>query len=267
MSLLDPWRQSRMKLRFTPFLRLPIELQLHVWDYFVASDTRIVEVRWASEQGFTFHSSPPAPLSVCHTSRQYTQSRYLTSVLKRFDISKPNKSPQTLFDFERDILYFPYPSSCPISHRRSLAWFLRGLDVKDTEALRNLAFTIPVCNQHHKSSHGTIGRTIGDIFRQIQVIARRSCRLHLKTLVLVLGDPGGRSNFYEGVQGFTKIKLEDQYLEVFQRFCDFWLMEPVCLNAGGPTPRQYSDSWSWGHPQIELGRADRIYENGDIMGN
>lgn len=85
-----------------------------------AREPRIVEIHWASESGFNAHIHLPALLSACKESRKI--SFPIHSRTGHFGFFT---NSVFWFDPDCDILYFPYPSDCPLSYGFSLASFLR----------------------------------------------------------------------------------------------------------------------------------------------
>jgi len=108
---------------FPYFRLLAPELQNMVWDWAARNHSRIVEVSWRSGDGFSFHSHPPPLLSICKRSRDVAWNFYHSSKFTRRDTSS-----FAYFNYDTDILYFPYRFSCSTSYGLSLESFLAKLD-------------------------------------------------------------------------------------------------------------------------------------------
>jgi hypothetical protein len=240
---------------------------MKIWEY--AIETRVVEVHWRSLEGFTFHTYPPALLSVCRESRAVSYQLY-------HDSSMCLPAACALFNFNRDILYFPYPFQCSTSYGRSLEAFLTRLE--KTEQLRHLALALPLQEPKHEIStnelnerhplfrHGATSKDSMSFATRIQSIARRAGSLSLETITLVFEDPmlchpeGKPTNLDLGVaRTFTDIQSsEDNPSELWKARTEHFkwrLTLPHDNDDSPPTPR---DSWNtWGTPEVYIKKVDR----------
>ena len=166
---------------FIFFPRLPMEMRLEIWK--AALHPRIVEVHWASQCGFTFHSYPSPLLSACKESKSVAAPSYFDTLIHQGGIS-------AYFNFEYDILYFPYRYPCSTSYGMSLESFLDKLDKDDVPRIRHLALSMPALAPR-KSLEDLLTLDLSKystFFANIQRIARRVRNLDLKSIALVLGD-------------------------------------------------------------------------------
>jgi hypothetical protein len=109
---------------FYPFPRLPAEIRMQIWKD--AFEARIIEVHWSSPESFTFHSFPPALLSVCHESRSISRPYYCREKISLTTRTASWTGPrEAMFNFEKDILYFPYQFQCSHTYGLLLETFLR----------------------------------------------------------------------------------------------------------------------------------------------
>jgi hypothetical protein len=169
------------KRAFNFFPRLPVELRLEIWK--TALHPRIVEVHWASQCGFTFHSYPSPLLSACKESKSVAAPFYFDTLIHQGDIA-------AYFNFEYDILYFPYRYPCSTSYGLSLESFLGKLDKDDASRIRHLALSMPAL-AHRNSLEDLLTLDLSKcstFFANIQRIARRVRNLELKSIALVLWD-------------------------------------------------------------------------------
>jgi hypothetical protein len=172
---------NQVKMTFIFFPRLPTELRLEIWRVTLSLHPRIVEVHWASQCGFTFHSSSPL-LTTCKESKSVAAPY--------FDALNHQEDFKAYFNFENDILYFPYRYPCSTSYGMSLESFLGKLDKDDASRIQHLALSMPVLSTRKSLQH-LLALDLSDcstFFANIQRIARRVRDLNLKSITLVLGD-------------------------------------------------------------------------------
>ena len=271
---LEPQLLIIMASTFESFPSLPIELRMKVWEG--AVESRVIEVHWRSLEGFTFHTYPPALLSVSRESRAVTYPIF-------HDSSMCLPAAYAFFNWDRDILYFPYPFKCSTSYGRSLETFLTRLE--RSKDLRHLALALPL--QEPKNELSTTKLNERDpLFRQmgtnkdsmtfatrIQAIARRAGSLFLESITLVFEDPilchpEGKPTYMDpGVaRTFTDIKTSDENpselwkarTENFQWRLTLPHDDNDFNNAGNlppGTPRNSRNTW--GTPEVYMKKVDR----------
>jgi hypothetical protein len=252
-----------MSLVFPQFPRLPLELRIQIWRYAVVDNSRIVEVHWASENGFTLNSYAPAVLSACRESREHTRQLYGTTKIHRPDASQEGLNAQAAFNYAHDILYFPYPSPCLNSHGISIAHFLRRVSKEDSRKIRHLALSLPLQIPPQGVTTDLIDEMCNQ-FSHLQNIARQSSALQLDTLTLVFSDPIPMANGCGVGFGFGELPLDQKRLARLRRVCKSKLQAGVRRNLHGP-PSQSSPPRNWGNPRIDVRTVERKIGRGHLV--
>lgn len=261
MASLD--EASEVFQTFLSFPMLPLELRIEIWRCAALADSRIIEVHWACGKGYSLHSYPPALISTCRESRQHTWELYGRDELERRNTDSNPQLVYTAFNYERDILYFPYASPCPVSLGRSLALFLLPFSRAEgrLKEIRHLALSIPPpdvsTDEFNQIKH------ICDRFARIQEIARNSCDLQLDTLLLVL-DKMSYDNKHEVVRNFRELKHGYCFMESVRKICSEVLEAPVSPNPNMGRLGATGTSGTWGNPKIKVLSPVRRYDNGQF---
>lgn len=249
-----------MSKTFVRFPKLPLELRIEIWRCAALADRRIIEVHWACGKGYTLHSYPPALISTCRESRQHTWRLYGRDELERHQGDDHPQLAYTAFDYERDILYFPYASSCSVSLGRSLAQFLLPFchGKERSREIRHLALSIP---SPYRYANGVRIEDLCNQFVRIQEVARKSCDLQLDSLLLVL-DNMSYDNEREVVRNFEEPRLECCDMERVREICKSALEAPVSTDPNMGRLGATGVSGSWGNPRIQVMFANRRYDYG-----
>lgn len=189
---------TTMLTTFTAFSKLPKEVQILIWKCAILERPRIIEVNYRSS-AYSFSTGPSIFLNVCQASRtaqslvdktavvtsRLTREGISTPALARLGSGPPPRKTETsvAFDFDKDILYFPYGSSCSTSYGESLGSFLKGLGETSKRKLRHLALTTYIQPES--------GEPNVDFLRDVLRVSKRIYRLEasLTDLTLIVGDP------------------------------------------------------------------------------
>jgi len=254
-------------------------------------EERIVEVHWASGPGYTFHCRIPPLLQVCMESRAVAlpvyHKRSISVPIPRSRLQEPIISMtgseylvtrQTYFNFQRDILYFPYRFPCSLSYGLALAGFLSRF--KDTRKIQHLAITLPICplseglemSASSLNSKDVVGLFLHSTSKDsisfalnLQQVAREAwpSSISLATITFVYQDP-----MIYGREAGASLNLG--YPHVFKPVENFgqnteelWVARAEFLRWNlqvvHGTAALSEDAHSWGCPEVCLRFVDRRY--------
>ncbi|KAH9210409.1 hypothetical protein DL95DRAFT_474567 [Leptodontidium sp. 2 PMI_412] len=188
----------RAKGEFKRFLRLPAELRLIVWKWYVLGRRQIIEVHCNSFHAYAFHvQSFPCCEAMDTAFRKYDKDKRYQHLARLRGAGEYGS--KLYFDPKVDIFYFPYRFNDATTYGLLLQGFLHNcgkwgsrffvrrrnrkacLSVYNFGGfIRHLALSVPT-----KSASGTPAEFI----REVQRIARREGNLCLKTFNIVFNDP------------------------------------------------------------------------------
>jgi hypothetical protein len=147
-----------MESTFHKFPDLPYDIRFVIWQFAIEdeeqSNGRVVEAKGHLVHGWTFQARKPALQITCQESRKIPHP--LHHGPGDSEIHVPFRgtlegSFSTFFNFERDILYFPYPSEVNHPFGPTLRSFIGRFH--DMDRVRHLAVGLPeVLGPHRESS-------------------------------------------------------------------------------------------------------------------